>query len=180
MDEEDLEWKNILQSDEAIFSLSDTVNRHNFVYWAPSNPSRTIERHTQGNQSVMVWIGISRNRRIGPFFFDEHVTGESHLSMFRGQVLPAVEEWDEFVDLVFQKDEASAHYARNVRSFLDDSFRYWLGSRGTYELPARSLDSTPAEFFLWGQLKDRFSESVQKIWHICGLGSRRSSMQSPI
>ncbi len=59
MDEEDPEWKNnILWSDEAIFSLSDTVNRHNCVYWAPSNPSRTIERNRQGNQSVMVWAGV--------------------------------------------------------------------------------------------------------------------------
>ena len=44
MDEEDPEWKNnILWSDEAIFSLSDTVNRHNCVYWAPTNPNRVIE-----------------------------------------------------------------------------------------------------------------------------------------
>ena len=156
MDEEDPEWKNnILWSDEAIFSLSDTVNRHNCVYWAPTNPNRVIERNRQGSQSVMVWAGISSNRCIGPFFFNEHVAGHSYLAMLRDQVLPIVEDWDEFPHLVFQQDGAPAHYARDVRSFLDDSFHYWLGRRGTYEWPARSPDLTPADFFLWGHLKDR-------------------------
>ena len=75
--------------------------------------------------------------------------------MLRDQVLPIVEDWDEFPHLVFQQDGAPAHYARDVRSFLDDSFHYWLGRRGTYEWPARSPDLTPADFFLWGHLKDR-------------------------
>ena len=45
MDEEDPEWKNnILWSDKAIFSLSDTINRHNCVSWAPTHPNRVAER----------------------------------------------------------------------------------------------------------------------------------------
>ena len=114
MDEANPDFKNILWSDKAIFSLSDTVNRHNCVYWAPTNPNRIIERNRQGSQSVMVWAGISSNRRIGPFFLNEHVTGQSYLAMLRDQVLPIVEEWDEFPNLVFQQDGAPAHYARDV------------------------------------------------------------------
>ena len=49
MDAEDPEWKNnILWSDEAIFSLSDTVNKHNCVYWAPINPNQTIDIQQAG------------------------------------------------------------------------------------------------------------------------------------
>jgi len=40
------------------------------------------------------------------------------------------------------------HYARDVRSFFDNSFHYWLGNRVTYEWPARSPDLTSADFFL--------------------------------
>ncbi|XP_014487594.1 PREDICTED: uncharacterized protein LOC106751251, partial [Dinoponera quadriceps] len=53
-------------------------------------------------------------------------------------------------------DGAAAHYARDVRAYLDTVFiNRWIGRRGTIEWPARSPGLTPLDYFCWGYLKDR-------------------------
>jgi hypothetical protein len=52
-------------------------------------------------------------------------------------------------------DGALAHYASNVRDWLDENFpARWIGRRGAIDWPARSPDLSPADYFLWGHLKD--------------------------
>ena len=163
-DQADPSWKDsILWSDEAIFSLAETVNRHNCVYWDSQNPNRYVETDNLGAQKVMVWAAISSTRKIGPFF-DQSVTATSYLRMLNEDVLPVISQWEEFEHLTFQQDGAPPHYARTVRNFLDETFPEWIGRRGTIEWPARSPDMTPLDFFLWGYLKDRvFARSPRDI-----------------
>jgi hypothetical protein len=156
---EDSLWKDsILWSDEAIFSLAETVNRHNCVYWDENNPNRFIEIDNLGSERVMVWAGISSNRRVGPFFFEGRVTGDSYLEMLQEKMMPIISEWDEFSNLTFQQDGAPPHYALSVREFLNNEFSNWIGRRGKIEWPPRSPDLTPPDFFLWGYLKDQVFE----------------------
>ncbi|CAF4179297.1 unnamed protein product, partial [Rotaria magnacalcarata] len=55
----------------------------------------------------------------------------------------------------FMHDGAPAHYASNVRDWLDENFPgRWIGRRGALDWPARSPDLTPADYFLWVYLKD--------------------------
>ncbi len=141
-DNNDPRWKDtILWSNEAVFSLSETVNRHNCMYWDERNLNRSIEVDNLGSEQVMVWAGISSNRRVGSFFFDGHVTGESYLEMLRGRVMPVISRWEEFD---YQQNGAPSHYARPVRELLNETFPEWIGRRGTIEWPARSpqYDST--------------------------------------
>ena len=57
--------------------------------------------------------------------------------------------------MIFQQDGAPAHYALQVRHWLDNCMpERWIGRRGPYDWPARSPDLTPCDFFLWGYLKD--------------------------
>ncbi len=54
-DQVDPRWKDsVLWSHEAIFSLSETVNRHNCVYWDESNPNRSIDVDNLGSEQIMV------------------------------------------------------------------------------------------------------------------------------
>ena len=100
-DQTDPSWKDsILWSDEAIFSLAETVNRHNCVYWDSQNPNRYVETDNLGAQKVMVWAGISSTRKIGPFFFDQSVTATSYLRMLNEDVLPVISQWEEFEHLI--------------------------------------------------------------------------------
>jgi len=34
----------VLWSDEALFRLNGTVNRHNCCFWSPTNPQMTLEK----------------------------------------------------------------------------------------------------------------------------------------
>jgi hypothetical protein len=56
---------------------------------------------------------------------------------------------------LFMQDGASAHYAGDVREWVEQKFPgRWIGRRGPIEWPARSPDLSPMDFFLWIYLKD--------------------------
>lgn len=156
--------KNIIFSDEATFYLNGNVNRQNCRYWATENPHWMIEVHSQYPKKINVWCGIVRERVIGPFFFEQSLTGQVYLEFLQLELIPALvalfpnpldpDSPDE--ELIFQQDGAPSHYAATVRTFLDETFpNRWIGRRGPIEWPARSPDLTPLDFFLWGYLKSK-------------------------
>ena len=54
----------------------------------------------------------------------------------------------------FQHDGAPTHFGQDVRNYLDGSFpNRWIGRGGPVHWPARSLDLSCLDFFLWGALK---------------------------
>lgn len=140
----------VLWSDESEFRLNGTVNRHNCVYWATSNPGATMPvPHTQ--QGVMVWCAMTSTKLIGPYFFDGSVNGQSYLTMLSDFLWPQISRRG----FTFQQDGAPAHYAVAVRHWLDEKMHgHWIGRRGPHEWPPRSPDLTPCDFYLWGRLKD--------------------------
>lgn len=154
----------ILFSDEATFSLHGTVNRQNYRYWSQENPHWMTDTHTQYPQKVNVWAGIINDRIIGPFFFEENLTGQRYLTFLRNQLIPVLTNIFPNANnpnlpndnIWFQQDGAPPHYAREVRQFLNNCFPgRWIGRRGFIEWPARSPDLTPLDFFLWGYIKSK-------------------------
>ena len=72
--------EHILWSDKSEFKLNETVNRHDYVYWARKNLHATLPiRNTQ--KGVIVWCGITSTQIIGPYFFDDSVDTETYLAM---------------------------------------------------------------------------------------------------
>ena len=54
----------------------------------------------------------------------------------------------------FQHDGALAHNTANARRHLNEVFgNRWIGRNGPVAWPARSLDLTPLDFYLWGHMK---------------------------
>uniref|UniRef100_A0A158P5N4 DUF4817 domain-containing protein n=1 Tax=Tetranychus urticae TaxID=32264 RepID=A0A158P5N4_TETUR len=155
-DQDDLLGR-IIWTDEAIFSLSQTVNRHNCVYWDSSNPNRTFEADNLGSEKIMVWCGVWAEGRIGPYFYTENVKGDSYRAMLETFVFPKLaevrEDWQEY--FIWQQDGAPAHFAKQVTELLDETFPEWLGRRKPWDWPPRSPDLTVCGFYLWGRLKDR-------------------------
>lgn len=142
--------QHVVWSDEAKFHVSGSVNRHNCVYWRRENPNVTV-KHDYLSPGVMVWAGVTYQGLIGPFFFDQNVTGETYLDLLQNNVGPLLQARDDFEDLWWQQDGAPPHYALIVREWLDEWFpRMWIGRRGPIEWPARSPDLTPPDVFLWG------------------------------
>ncbi|CAF4656865.1 unnamed protein product [Rotaria sp. Silwood2] len=144
----------VIWSDEAVFKLNGHINRHNSVYWATQNPNVTIE-HTMQTEGLIVWAGIWSEGVIGPYFFDDTVTGQSYIKMLNDYFYPLFHDLPDNESFFFMHDGAPAHYASNVRDWLDENFPgRWIGRRGALDWPARSPDLTPADYFLWGYLKD--------------------------
>jgi len=74
--------------------------------------------------------------------------------MLENFLRPKLEEFDDSEDLRFQQDGATAHTARRSLGILREMFPSRLISlRCDIGWPARSLDLTPCDFFLWGYLK---------------------------
>lgn len=149
--------KNIIFSDEATFNINGHVNRQTCRYWASENPHWMQEHHTQYPQKVNVWAGIVGNTIIGPYFFEESLTGPRYLQFLQEFLLPTLNRlFPNRNDLWFQQDGAPPHYAIAVRNYLNVCFRdRWIGRRGSIEWPPRSPDLTPLDFFLWGYTKSK-------------------------
>ena len=56
--------------------------------------------------------------------------------------------------LRFQHDGAPAHFALDVREYLNNVFpSRWIGRGGPVQWPPRSPDLTPMDFFILGEMK---------------------------
>ena len=162
----------VVWSDESIFKLNGTVNRHNSVYWASENPNLRYEAEMNA-PGVCVWAGIWYGGIIGPFFFDGTVTAVSYLNMLENQAFPQIMGLHEYHQLWFQQDGAPAHYAGIVRTWLQEHFPgHVMGRRGDIDWPPRSCDLTPPDFFLWGYIKEKVYSEKQ-----LSLNQLRASIQ---
>ena len=140
----------IFWSDEANFNMNNAVNRHNCRYWARENPQIKYEIPNT-RQGLTVWWGISSDGLVGPYFFNDTVTGPLYKEMLVNYAWPQLRRKNYY----FQHDGAGPHYAIVVREWLDEHLPdRWIGRRGPYDWPARSPDLSPCDFFLWGYLKD--------------------------
>jgi len=67
-------------------------------------------------------------------------------------------------EICFQQNGAPAHYALNVREYLNDTFPdKWIGrdsvtSPTPFEWPARSPELTTCDNYLWGYMRDIVSK----------------------
>ncbi|XP_015437903.1 PREDICTED: uncharacterized protein LOC107193042 [Dufourea novaeangliae] len=67
--------------------------------------------------------------------------------------------------MIYQHVGAPAHFATNVRAYLDNTFQdRCIGRGGPVAWPPRSPDMTPLNFFLWGYLNNEvYRYSVQTV-----------------
>lgn len=143
-------------SDESHFSLDGSVNRHNCRYWAPERP-KWIREHGLHPLKTTVWAAMWSGGVIGPYFFDETVTGDRYLAMLDSFLWPKVTELHLSTRLMFMQDGAPPHWKKEVRQWLEQHFpQRWMGRASpNMPWPPRSPDMTPCDFFLWGFIKSR-------------------------
>ena len=125
---EDAEFpEKIVWSDEAIFQLNGSINRHNCTYWALENPHFTME-HKLNLPGITVWCGISALGIVGPFFFDQTATGAVYLNLLQESVSPNIEEMFGDEEIYFHQDGAPPQYHHDVRAYLDATYpNRWNG-----------------------------------------------------
>lgn len=139
-------------SDECVFHLTGSVNKHNIHYWSATNPQERITNPGQ-TPSLTVWTCVSFYGIIASDISSQTMNGDRYCVILRDKVIPYFSRYKE---KFFQQDGASSHYCRNARLLLDDNLpRRWIGRRGHIEWPARSPDLTVCDFWLWAYLRDR-------------------------
>lgn len=82
---------NICFTDEAKFLLRLAPNWQNDRVWRSSRPTDVLEVHTQYQVKINVWAGMYGTNIIGPFFYEESLTGDKYLQMLQQQIIPAIE-----------------------------------------------------------------------------------------
>lgn len=147
----------VLFGDEATFHRNGCVNRHNFHYYATENP-HFIRYKTQNRWSLNVWGGIIGTYVIGPYFFEQRVTGEVYLNFLENHLPPLLDGVPNELreEMWFLHDGAPVHYTGPIINHLNVTYpNRWIGRGGPVAWPARSPDLTKMDFGIWGFVKDR-------------------------
>ena len=138
----------ILFSD-ASFTRGGVNHLRNVHTWSHDNPHETSVTSFQRRFSVNVWCGVLGNKLIGPFVFDNNLTGNTYEAFLRNELPGLLEDIPLMIrsQMYFQHDGAPPHYTRHVREYLNESFpNRWLGRRGPVAWPPRSPDLTPLDY----------------------------------
>lgn len=147
----------ILWTDEATFNSDGGVNFHNMHFWAAENPHWMQEVQHQGRWSVNVWCGIIGGTIVGPYFFEQALTGNIFLEFLRNTLPVLLENVNLELrqNMFLQLDGCPAHFAINVREHLNAVYpNRWIGRGSLFFWPARSPDLTVLDFYFWGRIKD--------------------------
>ena len=82
----------ILFTDEASFTWDDINNSQNVHTCSHENPHETCVTNFQKRFLVTVWCGVLGNRLIGPFVFDNNLTGNSYEAFLRNELPGLLED----------------------------------------------------------------------------------------
>lgn len=102
--------------------------------------------------AINVWGGIIGHYVIGPYFFDERLTGAVYLKFLQHHLPILLQNVDLETrqGLWFQHDGAPPHFHRDVQNYLNEWMENrWMGRGGPIAWPARSPDMTLLDYFLW-------------------------------
>ena len=110
-----------------------------------------------------VWCGFLGNNLIGPFVFDNNLTGNTYEVFLRNELPGLLENVPLMIrsQKYFQHDGAPPHYTRRMIKYLNESFpNRWLGRGGPVAWPPRSPNLTPLDYYIWGNMKTVYKTKV--------------------
>lgn len=146
----------VLFTDEAGFTRDGIINCHNLHIWNDENPHAVVQTKHQERFIINVWMGLVGNYLVGPYIIDGTLNGQKYLEFLQEHLNPLLEEvpLDTRNNMWLMHDGAPPHFSRNVRNYLNNTFRdKWIGRSGPVSWPARSPDLTPMDFYVWGHMK---------------------------
>jgi len=120
--------------------------------------------------SVLVWCAVSAQGLIGPFIFEDYVTGGNNAMMLDPFFLPQLRQRRCSLHAQrFQQDGARPHTTPEVLEFLHSKFQHRIVSNRFpqqfqcgFSWPPCSPDLNPCDYFLWGYLKDKVFSSAPR------------------
>lgn len=151
MDNDPAWLKKLVFSDEAVFKLNGSVNKHNCHFYAKENPKVKLET-SMGKDSLTVWAMIGHSGTLAFDIDPQTMNSDRYCLILNEKVFPYFRRHSE---MFYQQDGAPAHFSLAARNLLNIHLpNHWIGRRGSIEWPARSPDLTPCDFWYWGHLRD--------------------------
>ncbi|KAL4107937.1 hypothetical protein QTP88_018206 [Uroleucon formosanum] len=158
--------KNILFTDEAVFTKDGIFNQHNLHLWSEENPHAIRIRGSQYKFSINIWCGLVGNTLLGPHELPARLNGQGFLYFIMHHLLILLENvpLEEQETMWFMLDGVPPHHTNAVRQqlhylFPDKIIGREAGNNAQYRpdiiWPPRSPDFNPCDFFLWGFMKEQ-------------------------
>lgn len=155
----------ILWSDESSCRKDGYINLHNVHSWAIENPHEMREDRSQRQFKVNLWAGIFNGQILGPVELPAILNGQNYLQFLQNDLVELLEDTPIALrrTMWLQNDGCPAHYALQVRAYLNQAYPdRWIGRLGPILWPPRSPDLNPLDFFYWGCLKDKvYAKPIQ-------------------
>jgi len=149
----------LICTDEAIFTLTECLNKQNNRTWATEKPFEDIEKPLQ-DERIHVWMAISAEKVYGVHVFNETVNMINYLEMLQTFFWPKHLRTSSYEKYWFQQDGAPAHTAIIGQEWLSSKFGTKFIDKNKW--PPRSPDLNPCDYFLWGYLKERVYTPLPK------------------
>jgi hypothetical protein len=131
-------------------SIFQDINKENMRIWSAASPHEFVETPLHPQKS-----GFEKAKHIEPIFFNQTVTA----ARYRNDLLePLINELhnDELIEGYSQQDNATAHSVRQTIAYLKEFF-----DTQVVEFPARPLDLTIMDYFIYPHLKNTVFRSTR-------------------
>jgi hypothetical protein len=115
----------MLFTDKASFTRDGINNTNNSHRWSDKNPHAIVERNSQHRSSVNVLCGEIDSQLIESAVLLNRLTGRAYIDVLQNELPLLLKEVPlaKMMRMVFQHDEASAHFSRLVTHHLNLTFR---------------------------------------------------------
>jgi len=151
-------YREILFTDEKIFSIEEHFNKQNDRVYAKSSieARERIPSVQKGHHpaQVMVWLGVNWHKRFTAVHFCEKgvkTSGVVYRQMLNDVVLPLNEKMFDNGWWVFQQDSAPAHKAKVTQQWLRDNLPAFIAAE---DWTSGSPDLNPLDYALWQKIEE--------------------------
>lgn len=180
-------YREILFTDEKIFTVEEKLNKQNDRVYAISHPNVIVSR-TSHPLSVMVFAGITASGKTPLLFVPQgvKVNSKNYMDLLKKEILPWAKSHFGSTPWTYQQDGAPAHKARNVQNWCARNFPDFIAFN---EWPPSSPDCNPMDFSVWSVLEakacskahktiDSLKNALKKAWDDIDVDYLRATVDS--